>query len=113
MLLGKTGSGKSVALTHLIAGVILRRDSSLVLMECDMGHVSPAKFAEKLRVYHEFLRGGHATRLWNISDFNLLTITTGKLRAAKLDELLSDNCSFTHLVKTVDDIGASLVGGWS
>lgn len=84
-----------------------------LLVECDLGHVSPQKYAEKLAVYHEFLRSGHADRLWGISDFNLLTVTTGRLRAEKLKALEPVPCSYGYLVQTYEEVGAAFVGGWS
>lgn len=86
---------------------------SALLIECDLGHVSPQKFAAKLAVYHEFLKAGHTKRLWNINDFNLLTVTTGKLRADRLRELAPVNCSYGFLVQTFEELGAGMVGGWS
>mgnify|MGYP001191785207 CR=1 FL=1 len=84
-----------------------------LLIECDLGHVSPQKFAAKLAVYHEFLRGGQAKRLWGINNFNLITVTTGKLRAERLRELAPSNCSYGFLVQTFEELGAGMVGGWS
>lgn len=84
-----------------------------LLIECDLGHVSPQKFAGKLAVYHEFLRSGHANRLWGINSFNLLTVTTGTLRAKGLRELAPSPCSYGFLVQTFEDLGAGMVGGWS
>lgn len=84
-----------------------------LLIECDLGHVSPQKLAAKLGVYHEFLKGGHAKGLWGINDFNILTITTGKLRAERLRELAPSTCSYGFLVQTFEELGAGIVGGWS
>ena len=85
----------------------------VLLTECDLGHVPIQKIASKLAVYHEFLSGGHAKRLWDINDFNLLTVTTGSLRASRLRELAPKPCSFGYLVQTFDELGAGIVGGWS
>lgn len=84
-----------------------------VLIECDMGHVSRQKLASKLAVYHEFLKGGHSKRLWGINDFNLLTVTTGTLRAERLRKLAPSTCSYGFLVQTFEELGAGMVGGWS
>lgn len=84
-----------------------------VIIECDLGHVAPTKFAAKLDAYHQFLKGGHARRLWQIDDFNLLVVTTGKLRAQRLHELAPGECSYPLIVQTFEELGAAMVGGWS
>ncbi|MBL8048945.1 MAG: replication-relaxation family protein [Chthonomonas sp.] len=84
-----------------------------LLVECDLGHTSPLKFEQKLAVYHEFLGGGHANQLWGINDFNLLTITTGNLRASTLRRCPPKVCAYGYLVQTFEQIGAGMVGGWS
>lgn len=84
-----------------------------VLIECDMGHVSPSKFASKLVVYHEFQNGGHTKRLYGFDNFNLLIVTTGKLRAERLLKLAPAGCSYGFLAKTFESAGVSMVGGWS
>jgi hypothetical protein len=85
----------------------------VLLVECDMGHVSSTKLAQKLHTYNEFLRGGHAKRCWGTNDFNLLTITTGSLRATTLRGCEPDDCAFGFLVQTFEQLGAVMVGGWS
>ena len=84
-----------------------------VLIECDMGHVSPLKLASKLAVYHEFQRNGHTQKLYGFDNFNLLITTTGKLRAARLRELAPGGLSYGLRVQTFEDLGVSMVGGWS
>lgn len=84
-----------------------------VLIECDMGHVSPSKIASKLSSFHEFQRSGHTQKLYGFDNFNLLIVTTGKLRAEKLRELAPSNCSYGLRVQTFEDLGVSMVGGWS
>lgn len=84
-----------------------------ILVECDLGHVSPQKVGEKLRAYHDFARGGHAKRLYQIDSFNLLIVTTGKLRATHLRDLAPDRCSYGFLVQTFEELGVPLIGGWS
>lgn len=84
-----------------------------ILVECDMGHVSPQKLGEKLKNYHQFASGGHAKRLYQIDSFNLLIVTTGKLRATHLRDLEPDRCSYGFLVQTFEELGVPLIGGWS
>ena len=84
-----------------------------VLIECDLGHVSPSKIASKLASYHEFQRSGHTQKLYGFDNFNLLIVTTGKLRAERLLQLAPAGCSYGFLVQTFESAGVSMVGGWS
>lgn len=93
-------------------GMAVARKGPL-LIECDLGHVSPQKLGSKLLAYHEFQKGGHTKRLYGHDNFNLLIITTGRLRAERLRELTPSGCSYALVVQTFEELGASMVGGWS
>jgi hypothetical protein len=92
-------------------GMAITRKGAL-LIECDLGHVSPQKLASKLLAYQEFQKGGHTRRLYGHDTFNLLIVTTGSLRASRLRELAPSGCSYGLVVQTFEELGASMVGGW-
>jgi len=79
-------------------------------IEVDLGHVTPSKFAAKLRAY-ELLMSGEVARLYGFETFRLLTVTTGPKRAATLSRLRSS--SVEHAVETFEILGIARVGAWS
>lgn len=83
-----------------------------VAVEADLGHVSPAKFLEKLRSYEAFALSG-ACRAWGDSSFTLLVVTTGRLRAARLSRLLPPDPGFAFACKPHDVLGIPFPGAWS
>lgn len=93
-------------------GMAVTRKGALIV-ECDLGHVPSQKLAAKLASYHEFHRSGQCKPLYGYDNFNLLIVTTGANRAARLLELAPRGCSHGLVVKTFEELGASMVGGWS
>lgn len=84
-----------------------------VLIEVDLGHVTPQKFRQKLDTYDWFLLSDRCQQLWNVKTFSLLTVTTGQRRAQRLKRLMPSDAAFSMIVKNFDELGATLAGGWS
>ena len=84
-----------------------------MFIEVDLGHVSPAKFSEKLRSYGILISSGMCPTLYGFDAFRLLTITTGSLRARHLRKLQPLASKFEHLVQTFEEIGIPKIGCWS
>lgn len=86
---------------------------SLLLVEADLGHVAPAKFKEKLMALDAFVASGECQRLWKQERPSLLTLTTGRLRAAHLRRLAPAQPMFEYACQTFSECGVKSVGGWS
>lgn len=84
-----------------------------IFVEVDLGHVSPAKFKEKLKSYQQLALSGTCESLYGFSSFRLLTVTTGTLRARHLRRLLPHDAGFEHLVQTFAEVGAAPATNWS
>ncbi len=84
-----------------------------MFLEVDLGHVSPAKFTEKLKSYDLLISSGICPKLYGFDSFRLLTITTGPLRARHLRRLQSHSSRFEHLVQTFEELGIPKIGCWS
>ena len=84
-----------------------------IFIEVDMGHVSPAKFQAKLLAYAALATSGECKSLYEFSDFRVLTVTTGPLRAKRLRRLLPPDSGFSHLAQTFEEVGAAKVSSWS
>lgn len=84
-----------------------------ILIELDLGHTTPSKFAEKLRGYEAFVRSGEAMRLYGHPTFKLLTITTGTRRSRRLENLLPASASFDFSCLTHEAFGIPFIGAWS
>lgn len=82
-------------------------------VEVDLGHVAPAKFEEKLHAYNAFVASGYCQRLWGVPTFRLLTLTPGKVRSERLQDLTPAKCSFEHYSTTFEEFGVPSVGAWS
>lgn len=87
--------------------------SNPIFVEVDLGHVAPAKFAEKLRSYARLVVSGCCESLYGFPTFRLLTVTTGSLRARHLRRLLPQDAGFDHLVQTFEEVGAAPISSWS
>ena len=87
--------------------------SGILAVEVDLGHVSPAKFASKLRAYDAFLASGACERLWKCGNFSLLTVTTGKQRLRSLEKLTPRECVYEHVCRSFDDLEITAPGTWS
>jgi hypothetical protein len=88
-------------------------DRGMTVVEVDLGHIAPAKFANKLKAYDMFIASGECSRLWNVCSFVVLTITTDKLRASRLKRLLPKKCAFSLICQTLDEFGVPHIGSWS
>jgi len=82
-------------------------------VECDMGHVTPSKFKEKLNTYRALAHGGRCATCYGFSEFRLIVATTGTRRAARLRSLIPADAGFECLVQTFAELGIPVVGGWS
>jgi len=97
----------------------IRPDGAIVdtegvtLVEVDMGHVTPSKYKEKLRTFDAFIRSGACMHHWGVSEFRVLTVTTGQARATSLAKLLPKQCAFSHVCTTFRDLHVSEVEPWS
>jgi len=91
----------------------LARAQIPIFIEVDMGHVSPAKFQSKLLAYAALATSGECKSLYEFSNFRVLTVTTGPLRANRLRRLLIPDSGFSHLVQTFEEVGAVKVSSWS
>jgi hypothetical protein len=83
------------------------------VVEVDLGHVSPKKFAEKLKAYDAFTRSGMCRKAWQFQTFTLLVVTTGKRRASSLRSLLPESAPFAISASTLSELGLPLIGSWS
>jgi hypothetical protein len=92
---------------------MVRHGDVLTLLEVDMGHVDPAKFARKLLVYDAFQASGELSRAWREQELAVLTVTCGRLRCARLARLAPKRSATCFAFQTFDDLGVSLPGGWS
>lgn len=84
----------------------------MIAIEADLGHVAPAKFREKLTGYDVFYRSNLPHSAWKCPHLQLLTITTGPLRAKRLVRL-GASLSIDFRCTTFDELGIPSVGGWS
>ena len=84
-----------------------------MVVEVDLGHVAPAKFKEKLNAYNAFLKSGACDHLWDLSEFAVLTVTVGDLRASRLQRQTPQDARFQHICKTFKALNIPTVGGWS
>jgi len=94
-------------------GLAVIPNKGLLAVEVDLGHVNPAKFAEKLRAYDAFIATGECERAWGESTFRLLTLTTGSLRAKHLARSLPSGSALVHDVLTFDQFGVQAASNWS
>jgi hypothetical protein len=84
-----------------------------IFVEVDLGHVSPAKFREKLFSYRALAHSGQCGELYGFDTFRLLTVTTGPLRSRHLRAILPNNPGFEFLCQTFDEIGVRAIPNWS
>lgn len=94
-------------------GLAMFQGKGLLAVEVDLGHVNPAKFAEKLRSYDAFIATGDCARNWGEPTFRLLTLTTGTLRAKHLARLLPPESQLLHDVLTFNQFGVQAASNWS
>lgn len=87
--------------------------NGLVVVEVDLGHVTPSKFREKLLCFERFMTCGAVKQEWDVSDFRVLTVTSGKLRASRLANLVPRQPSFHFRCDTFEALGISCPGTWS
>lgn len=93
-------------------GVVLT-DKLPILIETDLGHVTPSKFLAKLKAYRAFVQSGTCQKVYKCPSFRLLTVTTGPDRSRHLSSLLPPDPGFEYLVQTFDELGIPRVTGWS
>jgi len=94
-------------------GLAVRADSSLVAVEIDLGHVAPSKFAEKLRAYDAFVVSRECQSAWRAPRFDVLTVTTGKIRANSLAKQRPKEAAFALTCLPFEKLGIQFAGGWS
>lgn len=87
--------------------------STPIFIEVDLGHVAPSKFKDKLKGYQRLAQSGSCEALYGFRTFNLLTVTTGSLRARHLRRLLPREAGFDLLVQTFAEVGAATTSSWS
>ncbi len=92
---------------------MVRTEGMPVLLEVDMGHVDPGKFAHKLKGYQAFLESGELFRTWTERQLSVLTITTGTLRRRRLEQRVPRGCDLHFQFDTFDNLGIAIAGGWS
>ncbi|MHB8636065.1 MAG: replication-relaxation family protein [Fimbriimonadaceae bacterium] len=93
-------------------GLVFIKDQPTVL-EVDLGHVAPSKFADKLRSYDAFIASGECRPRWRFESFSVLTITTGPIRAKRLTHLVPNQSRFPFTCLTFERLGVRSVGAWS
>lgn len=88
-------------------------EGSATFIEVDLGHVAPAKFREKVKTYEAFIDGLDSATSWGLERLDVLTITTGKLRARKLAGLAPKGSESTFRFTTFQELDVQIPGGWS
>ena len=94
-------------------GLAMFPGKGLLAVEVDLGHVNPAKFAERVRAYEAFIATGECTRAWGEPSFRLLTLTTGTLRAKHLARFVTEGSPLVNDVLTFDQFGVKAASNWS
>jgi len=84
-----------------------------IAVEVDMGHVCLTKLSKKLASYAAFRRSTALNESWQINDFNLLFVTTGRRRKTQILKLCEDARPVNCLVHTFQELKIDAVGGWS
>lgn len=84
-----------------------------VLVEVDLGHTSPKKYADKLRGFDAFVASGLCKSSWQVDTLRVLTLTTGERRCKTLKSLTPKNARFMHFVQTFENFNVPLIGAWS
>jgi len=92
---------------------MVRRDGCMTLLEIDMGHVDPGKFARKLKGFQTLFDSGEAHRAWNERELSILTITSGRLRKSRLSRLVPARSNVCFDFQTFGDLDIRVAGGWS
>jgi len=82
-------------------------------IECDLGHVAPSKFKEKLNIYRALAHGGRCAACYGFDHFRLIIATTGPRRAARLRSLIPADAGYECMVQCFSELGIAVVGGWS
>lgn len=93
-------------------GLMVKTDR-VTAVEVDLGHVSPAKFREKLISYDRFVLSRECERRWGSSSLKVLVVTTGKLRASRLLRLAPKEKTFDYVCVPHEALGISFPGAWS
>jgi hypothetical protein len=83
------------------------------LIEVDLGHVTPQKFALKLKSYDAFALSGELVEVWGEEGLAVLILTGGPLRRARLKRLVPLDSPVSFEVLTFADLGVEVTGGWS
>ena len=87
--------------------------NGMVAVEVDLGHVAVAKFRDKLLAYDAFVASGCCARYWRTDTLRLLTVTTGKLRASRLQRVATNGLQIYTKFSTHDDLEVQFPGSWS
>ncbi len=92
---------------------MVRRDGIPLLLEADMGHADPKKFAAKLLGYRAFAESGEAARWLGGGEITVLTLTAGPLRRSRLERLAPESSDVRFEFRTFEEFGVRVAGGWS
>lgn len=82
-------------------------------VEVDLGHVAPAKVQEKLAALNTFIDSGSCQAQWKVPTCKLLVVTTGPLRARRLERLVPTDCNLDYAFVPHDQLGIPFAGAWS
>ena len=89
------------------------KDSGLIAIEVDLGHLAPRKFGEKLAGYQTLITSGVCQQTWGVQTIKVLVVTTGRHRAASLKRQLPRAATYDFRSQTFEELGLAPVGGWS
>jgi hypothetical protein len=84
-----------------------------IFIEVDLGHASFPRVKEKIASYQALADSGRCEELYGFSDFRLLAITTGPLRAQHLRRAIPANARFDCLIQTFADLAITQISPWS
>lgn len=90
-----------------------RFDGLPTLIEVDLGHVTPLKFARKLKTYEAFALSGELLEVWGDTSLSILVLSCGRLRCSRLKRFIPTDSPVAFQIATFDDLGISVAGGWS
>ena len=85
----------------------------ITAVEVDLGHVAPAKVREKFSALDKFIASGSCRAQWMVEACKLLVVTTGPLRARRLERLVPSDCRFDSAFVPHDQLGIPFAGAWS
>jgi hypothetical protein len=93
-------------------GVAFKVDRAM-FVEVDLGHTSQSRFLSRFAEYRAFVESGEFKALFEEKDPVVLVVTTGSLRARRLDSLTNGSNMPPIRVVASKELGVEFVGGWS